>query len=82
MAQKNQNDFLKVRELRGTGAYEKINESLARLVSSVDWFVINAEDCTWVGYNLSSVALQFVYCTGSLVQSSIERDLKANRLFF
>ena len=43
MAQEIQNDFLKVRELRGTGAYEKINESLARLVSTVDWFHLNAD---------------------------------------
>ena len=29
--------------LLGTGANEKINESLARLVSTVDWFHLNAD---------------------------------------
>jgi len=42
MAQEIQNDFLKMRELRGTSAYEK-NKSLARLVSTVDWFHPNAD---------------------------------------
>ncbi len=35
MAQEIQNDFLKVRELRGAFAY--------RLVSIVDWFQLNAD---------------------------------------
>ena len=43
MPQEIQNDFLKVRELRGTGGYDKINESLTRLVSIVDWFHPNAD---------------------------------------